>query len=111
MNDMGESVSATELAAWLKSDKPPRLLDVREPDEFAICSLPGAVLMPLGQVPDQVEEIENWREEPVLVYCHHGVRSLHAIQFLRHAGFTKLVNLSGGIDAWAREVDEKMQKY
>jgi sulfur-carrier protein adenylyltransferase/sulfurtransferase len=108
---MSESITATELATWLKSEKPPRLLDVREPEEFAIVSLPGAVLVPLGQVPDQVEELENWREEPVVVYCHHGMRSLHAIEFLKHAGFTKLLNLTGGIDAWAREVEPTMGRY
>jgi rhodanese-related sulfurtransferase len=108
---MNESITAGELAELLKSEKPPRLLDVREPEEFAICSLPGAVLMPLGQVPDQVEELEAWRDEPTVVYCHHGMRSQHAIEFLRHVGFTKLANLTGGIDAWAREVDPNMPKY
>jgi rhodanese-related sulfurtransferase len=108
---MSESITATELAAWLKSEKPPRLLDVREPEEFAICALPGAVLIPLGQVPEQVEELEGLRDEPIVVYCHHGVRSLHAIGFLKHVGFTNVVNLSGGIDAWAREVEPAMARY
>jgi len=108
---MINSVSATELAALLKSDKPPRLLDVREQFEFEIASLPDAILLPLGQIPDQVHELERLRDEPMVVYCHHGMRSMHAIHFLQHAGFTNLANLSGGIDAWSREVDPQTPRY
>lgn len=108
---MSDSISVTELAELIREGKAPRLLDVREVEEFEIASLPGAVLIPLGRIPDQVEEIETWKEEPVVVYCHHGVRSLHAIGFLRHMGFTNLMNLSGGIDAWSREVDAGVRRY
>jgi rhodanese-related sulfurtransferase len=105
------AISASELAEMLRSENPPRLLDVREQHEFEIASIPGAVLLPLGQIPDQVEELDRLRDEPIVVYCHLGVRSLHAIQFLQHAGFTNLMNLSGGIDAWSREVDPKTPRY
>ncbi len=106
-----KSVTATELAGLLKLPDAPRLLDVREPEEFEIASLPGARLTPLGQIPALVEQIADWKKEAVVVYCHHGIRSMHAINFLTHAGFTNLANLSGGIDAWAREVDPKMPRY
>ena len=106
-----KSVTATELAGLLRLPDAPRLLDVREPEEFEIASLPGARLTPLGQIPALVEQIADWKNEPVVVYCHHGIRSMHAINFLTHAGFTDLANLSGGIDAWAREVDPKMPRY
>jgi rhodanese-related sulfurtransferase len=108
---MIQSISATELAGMLKAEKPPRLLDVREQQEFEIASIPGAILLPLGQIPDQVGELERLRDEPVVVYCHMGVRSLHAIKFLQHVGFTNLMNLSGGIDAWSREVDPETPRY
>ena len=108
---MINTISAVELAAMLKSENPPRLLDVREDYEFRIASIPGAILLPLGQIPDQVAELERLREEPIVVYCHLGVRSLHAIHFLQHAGFTNLMNLSGGIDAWSREVDPNTPRY
>ena len=106
-----KSVTATELAAFLKLPDAPRLLDVREPEEFEIAALPNARLVPLGQIPARVEQIVDWKNEPIVVYCHHGIRSMHAINFLAHAGFTDLTNLSGGIDAWSREVDPKLPRY
>jgi rhodanese-related sulfurtransferase len=108
---MINSISATELAAMLKSENPPRLLDVREPDEFNIVALPNAILLPLGQIPEQYDELDYLKETPLVVYCHHGVRSLHAMQFLQHVGFKNLMNLSGGIDAWSREVDPRTPRY
>ena len=106
-----KSITATELAAFLKMPDAPRLLDVREFEEFEIVALPNARLVPLGQIPARVEQIADWKNEPVVVYCHHGIRSMHAINFLTHAGFTDLTNLSGGIDAWSREVDPKLPRY
>ncbi len=106
-----KSISATELAGLLKFADAPRLLDVREPEEFEIVSLPGARLVPLGQIPARVEQIADWKDEPIVVYCHHGIRSMHAIHFLEHAGFSNLCNWSGGIDAWSREVDPKAPRY
>ena len=106
-----KSISAIELAAFLKLADAPRLLDVREPEEFEIASLPGARLVPLGQIPARVEQIADWKDEEIVVYCHHGIRSMHAINFLAQAGFTNLTNLSGGIDAWSREVDPKTPRY
>jgi rhodanese-related sulfurtransferase len=108
---MSDSITATELAALLPLKDAPRLLDVREPEEFELASLPGARLLPLGQIPARFHELEDWKNEAVVVYCHHGVRSLHAIGFLRQAGFANLINLSGGIDAWSREVDPKTPRY
>lgn len=105
------AIAARELQAELGSGKPPRLLDVREPEEFDLCRLPNSVLVPLGQIPARLAELEAWREAPVVVYCHHGIRSQHAIQFLEHAGFKDLRNLTGGIDAWSREVDRSVPRY
>jgi rhodanese-related sulfurtransferase len=106
-----KSISATELSASLLAPNAPRLLDVRQPEEFEIVALPNACLMPLGQIPALLEQIADWKHQPIVVYCHHGIRSMMAITFLRAAGFEDLTNLSGGIDAWAREVDPKMPRY
>jgi rhodanese-related sulfurtransferase len=106
-----KSITASELAGLLKLSDAPKLLDVREPEEFEIASLPGARLVPLGQIPASIEQIADWKDEVIVVYCHHGIRSMHAINFLEHAGFTNLANLSGGIDAWSREVDPKTPRY
>jgi rhodanese-related sulfurtransferase len=108
---MIKTVTATQLAEMLRSDKPPRLLDVREQVEFDIASLPNAILLPLSQIAENVSQLEPLRAEPVVVYCHHGIRSMHAINFLRHSGFENLTNLTGGIDAWSLEVDPNVARY
>src|SRR5262249_59639581 len=87
------------------------LLDVREPVEHQIARLPGAMLVPLAQLPARVGEVE--RAKDLVVYCHHGMRSARAIQYLVQSGFdpARLFNLAGGIDAWSREVDSSVPIY
>ena len=104
-------LTASELADRLNSAEPPALLDVRQPEEFAIASLPGARLIPLGELPQRFKELADWQEREIVVYCHHGIRSQHAIGFLRGAGFPRLTNLTGGIDAWSGEVDPAVPRY
>jgi rhodanese-related sulfurtransferase len=105
------SISPAELAVRLREPAPPRLLDVREADEHAFCALPGSRLMPLSELGDRAEELADWKDLDVVVYCHHGVRSAHAIAYLRSLGFTRLANLSGGIDRWSDEVDPTVPRY
>lgn len=104
-------LSPAELAEWLQAANPPVLLDVREVEEHHFAALPDSKLIPLREIPDRVSELEAWKDRDVVVYCHHGVRSLHAIGWLRQQGFAKLRNLSGGIDAWSREVDASVPRY
>ena len=104
-------MTPSELAARLRSANPPRLLDVRQPDEHAFVSLPDSTLIPLGELSARADEIEEWKEEEVVVYCHHGIRSANAIAQLRAIGFTNLHNLSGGIDRWSTEVDPRLPRY
>lgn len=104
-------MTPTELAARLAAPNPPHLLDVRQPDEFAIVALPGAKLIPLNELPERVAELAAWREQEVVVYCHHGMRSAHAIGWLRHQGFANLHNLAGGIERWSLEVDANAPRY
>jgi rhodanese-related sulfurtransferase len=105
------TISPAELAAQLDSGTPPRLLDVREAEEHAFCALPNSRLVPLSEFMEHVEELADWRDQDVVVYCHHGVRSAHAIALLRPLGFTRLRNLSGGIDRWSLEVDPAVPRY
>lgn len=100
-----------ELAKRLRSEAPPHLLDVREENEHDFCALPGSRLLPLSELAERVEELADWRGLEVVVYCHHGVRSAHAIGFLRQLGFQRLLNLSGGIDRWSLEVDPSVPRY
>ena len=85
------------------------LLDVREPWEWNLCRLPGAVLIPMHELPTRIEELNKAAE--TVVICHHGVRSYHAARYLEIAGFEDVINLSGGVAAWADEVDPAMPRY
>ena len=98
-----------ELAAQLKSGHQPVLLDVREPWEWNVCRVPGAVLIPLRELPARLDELDPAAE--TVVICHHGVRSYHAARYLETAGFGNVVNLAGGVAAWADEVDPAMPRY
>jgi rhodanese-related sulfurtransferase len=104
-------VEPGELARRLRDARPPHLLDVRQPEEHAFVHLPGSRLIPLGDLPGRAGELDAWRDEEIVVYCHHGVRSQHAIAFLSGLGFSRLLNLSGGIDRWAVTVDRRMPRY
>lgn len=88
-----------------------RLLDVREPEELVVASLPGARHIPLGTLMDRMDELEDWREEAFVVMCHHGVRSAHAVGYLRSVGFAGAENLDGGIDRWSIDVDPEIRRY
>jgi len=102
-------IRPAELAAHLQAGHTPALLDVREPWEDALCRIPGAVLIPMGELPGRVQELNPDAE--TVVICHHGVRSYHAARYLESLGFGDVVNLSGGVAAWADEVDPAMPRY
>ena len=106
-----KTISATELAGWLADAGRPRplLLDVREPWEQQICRIDGSELVPMRTLPARVEELDPAR--PVVCICHHGGRSAHVAMFLARQGFAEVYNLTGGVDAWARQVDVAMATY
>lgn len=91
------------------SARTPLLLDVREPWEFQICHLPGSLLMPMRTIPARLAELDP--EADTVVICHHGARSMQAAMFLERAGYPRLCNLTGGLDAWARTVEASMPVY
>lgn len=95
-------------------ETPPLLLDVREAPEASFVSLPHSVLIPLGQLPDrlgELDELAGGRDGSIVVYCHHGVRSARALETLAAAGFTRVRHLTGGIDAWRVQVEPEMAAY
>lgn len=103
-------MSPQQLADYLaKADPAPLLLDVREPWEFQICRLEGSTLVPMRTIPQAASGLDAARE--TVVICHHGVRSRAVASYLEQNGFTNVVNLNGGVAAWAREVDPKMPVY
>ena len=88
-----------------------RVLDVREADEFEICRLDGAELMPLATVPHAAPAKLDNPDAHILVYCHHGMRSLRAVEMLRHLGYANAQSISGGIDRWSQEIDPTVPRY
>jgi rhodanese-related sulfurtransferase len=106
-----KQINPRELAAWLADagrDKP-LLLDVREPWEFDKARIAGAQLMPMREVPARFEELDRARD--IVAICHHGGRSQQVAMFLEKAGFTRIHNLVGGVDAWSRTVDPTVPVY
>jgi adenylyltransferase/sulfurtransferase len=108
---MESQISPKALAERLCREPLPLLLDVREVEEHNFAALPNSKLIPLSEFQNRLGELEPWRDSEIVVYCHHGIRSLHAIAQLGSAGFSNLCNLSGGIDAWSREVDASIPRY
>ena len=106
-----EQITAPELAAWLADTSRPRpvLLDVREPWEFDKCSLAGATLIPMNTIPARIDDLDD--DATIVCICHHGARSMQVAAFLERNGFGKMVNLTGGIHAWAQQVDPAMATY
>jgi rhodanese-related sulfurtransferase len=102
-------ISPAEAAALL-SESNARLIDVREPWEFATTRVEGSVLMPMGDVPAQAHQ-ELDPDERLVVICHHGMRSMNVTAWLRGQGFEQAQSLRGGIDAWSQEVDPKVARY
>jgi len=102
-------IQVRELQERMESGRPFTLLDVREPFEFEMARIEGANLIPLGELPRRVGELD--REAEILVFCHSGMRSERAAEFLRSAGFAKVASVAGGIDAWSQEIDPEVPRY
>lgn len=102
-------LSASGLATLLKEGKQPVLLDVREAWEVRLAPFPGATWIPMGQIADRLPELNRMAE--TVVICHHGVRSWRVAKLLENSGFTDIINLTGGIDAWTKEVDPTLPLY
>jgi len=105
----GWDIEADELHQRLKKGEPVRLIDVREPHELEISRLPGADLIPLGQLAGRLSELDS--AEEIVLFCKTGARSSRALELLLSAGFRKVKNLHGGINAWAQQVDPSLPIY
>jgi len=104
-----EEISVKELKRWMDEKKKFVLVDVREESEYKINRLPASKLIPLGNLPERVHELDSADE--IVVHCHFGGRSAKAVELLRKMGFKKVKNLAGGIDAWSTEVDPSCPRY
>lgn len=106
-----QHIRPAELKAWLDDPgrEKPLLLDVREPWEYNIVHIEGSRLLPMRQVPAALDTLDAERE--IIVICHHGIRSRQVARFLIDQGFDKVINLRGGLDAWARYTDPGLATY
>ncbi len=106
-----QQITAPDLALWLEEvqKNKPLLLDVREPWEYETCHIPGSQLMPMQSVPLRFEELDH--ELEIVCICHHGGRSMQVAHFLERNGFKKIINLTGGVHAWALQVEPNMPTY
>ena len=104
-----KEITAEELKALLDSKKPVKIIDVREPNEYDICHISGAKLIPLSEFMQRIGELDSADE--LVLHCHHGVRSMKALELLQSAGFRKVKSLRGGIDEWAEKIEPGMPRY
>ncbi len=102
--------SALQLQAHLEnSETQPLLLDVRQSWEIDICKIENSVFIPMSLIPAKIDSLDA--ECEIVVICHHGIRSRSVGRYLEHAGFNNIINLSGGVDQWAKTVDKQMATY
>lgn len=105
-------LTCEELGEALTSEHPPRVIDCREADEWEICRLEKATLVPLSNFAELAPRLlGDDTTRRIVVYCHHGIRSMRATQWLRQQGYENTQSLRGGIDLWADLMDESMRKY
>lgn len=109
--DEPQEIDAQAVQALRAGGEPFLLLDCREPDEHAIARIEGARLMPMQTIPERLDELEPHRASRIVVYCHHGVRSLRVVRFLRERGFPAAQSMAGGIEAWSLEIDPRTPRY
>ncbi len=108
---MIRQIDTRDLAEQLARAEPVHLLDVREPWEHERAALPNSQLIPLKELGHRVQEIQLPEGTLIVVYCHHGIRSLSAAAVLGQSGFSNVVSLRGGIDAWSVQIDPRVPRY
>ena len=99
------------LQSLMQSNEDFLLIDCREEDEYAIARLEQAQLIPMGQIPGRLDELEGYRRKRIAVLCHHGGRSLQVAHWLRRQGFERAQSVSGGIDAWSERIEPSLPRY
>lgn len=103
-------ITPAEVAELRKSGAPVRMIDVREPEEHAICHIEGAELIPMQSVPQHLQQLDS-EASRLIVFCHHGMRSLSVVDWLRRQGVENCQSMSGGIDFWSLQIDPGVPRY
>ncbi len=104
-----QTLSVAEFKTWRDDNKDCVLLDVREDGEVAYANIDGHTHIAMNLIPLRHNELPD--DKPIVVYCHHGMRSMQVALFLEHAGFSDVYNLSGGIEAWSVQIDPSVARY
>ncbi len=104
-----ERLTPVEMKARIDSGSTPLLLDVREPWEYGTCRIEGSRHIPMNRIPAEAATLDPRAD--IVVICHHGMRSLQVAAWLERAGFARVANLDGGIDAWSCDVDPTVPRY
>jgi rhodanese-related sulfurtransferase len=102
-------ISVAEVKRRLDAGEKLMLVDVREPHEHAVCHIEGAMLIPMGSIPSNLQKLDT--DEEVIFFCHHGMRSLDVANWLRSRGISAARSMTGGIDRWSLEVDPNVPRY
>lgn len=108
---MVRQITPREVALHVANGRSVHLLDVRQPWEEKLASLPGSQLIPLNELPRRASEIKPAEDDLLIVFCHHGIRSLTAADYLERLGYRDVLSLAGGIDRWSCEVDPAIPRY
>jgi rhodanese-related sulfurtransferase len=103
-------ITPSEVKELLDRGAPLRLIDVREPGEHDICRIEGARLIPMQSIPEHLNELDS-ADSPIVVFCHHGMRSLSVVDWLRRQGVENCRSMAGGIDLWSVQVDATVPRY
>jgi len=106
---MSDNVTVSYVHDLIKKGQDFVFVDVRNPDEYALCSIKGTKLIPMGELGHRLNEIP--KDKLVVLHCHHGGRSMRAVNFLKGQGYDQVKNLEGGIDRWSIEIDQNVPRY
>ncbi|MFT5633909.1 MAG: rhodanese-related sulfurtransferase [Rubritalea sp.] len=111
MQDNPLEITCQQTKEQLDGEDPPILIDCREQNEYDFCRIEGAVLIPLSDFAGRADALFQQVEQNAIIYCHHGVRSLHAAQYLHQRGFSNILSMQGGIDVWSLKIDSEVARY
>ncbi len=109
LNDL--QIDPVNVGQWRKEGREFLLLDCREQEEYEIVHLEGSRLIPMSEIASRLDELASFRDQSIVVFCHHGVRSLNVARWLSAQGFSAVHSMRGGIDRWAREIEPNLPRY
>jgi rhodanese-related sulfurtransferase len=111
-DDLAFEITPQDVKQRIDRGEPVHLIDVRRPDEHAMTRIEGAELIPMDTIPRHVDQLEEWAESgPLIVFCHHGIRSANVVNWLRGQGVAACQSMAGGIERWSTEVDPSVPRY